>query len=468
METGDECEDPGGVLTSLESVDETRSSFGLHSSQLLEESTEVRASEHFTVPLSTELPLEEDPNAEVIISPQHELSDVPSLSLLEEYSQWQAGIQEGLDYLNQPFVSDYSWPYDIGSWLLRHLISAPSRNDIFYAAGSQVIHVNTSTPSTKPIIDFHTPSSSSSSRATPPFNITTLAATPAVLLTASFTGEYAYLPLSSPSTTLPTLGRVTPTPTDITNHIHASASRSLPPTTPLATFSSNDQHLRVLSTATNRLLASFAYPAALNASALSPDARLRALVSDASTPWITDAETGEVVVELGGGGGRGGVHQDAGFAVAWADDGVTVATAGQDEKVVLWDARRWGEPLGMLRSRMAAPRALAFSPVGSGRRVLVVGEAEDVVGVVEMDGGAEWARRDIEFFGSVGGVAMGPDGEELWVANCDATVGGLMEFERCGEEGARDWVEDPERDVRTARRKAERRYRFRDPGLVVV
>ncbi|KAF2230721.1 YVTN repeat-like/Quino protein amine dehydrogenase [Viridothelium virens] len=345
---------------------------------------------------------------------------------------------------------------------LRHLISAPSRNDIFYAAGSQVIHVNTSTPSTKPIINLHTPSSPLSPRTTSPFNITTLAATPAVLLTASFTGEYAYLPLSSPTTPPPILGRVTPSPSDITNHIQPSASRSLPLSTPLAAFASNDHHLRILHTATNRMLASFAYPAALNASAISPDARLRALVSDASSPWITDAETGEVMVELRG------VHQDAGFAVAWADDGVTLATASQDEKVAVWDARWWKEPMAVLHSQMAAPRALAFSPVGCGRRVLVVGEAEDVVGVVEMDGGGEWARRDIEFFGSVGGIAMGPDGEELWVANCDATVGGLMEFERCGGEGEGDWVEDPERDVRTARRKAERRYRFRESGQVVV
>ncbi|KAI9656006.1 MAG: hypothetical protein M1821_005067 [Bathelium mastoideum] len=336
---------------------------------------------------------------------------------------------------------------------LRHLISAPSRNDIFYAAGSKVMHTNSANTETKCVMNLHDPSTISS-RATP-FSITSLTATPSVLLTGGYHGEYAYLPLAAAEGTLPIEGFVTNADSNITNHVQAFASRSAPLSSPLAAFSSNDHHLRILDTATNQFTATFAFPAAVNASAISPDARLRVVVGDGLTPWITDAESGKVLVDLCD------MHRDHVFAAAWADDGITVATGGQDLRVVLWDARRWDRPLTVIQHTMSCPRSLAFSPVGSGRRLLAIAEAQDIVGIVDA---VTWERQDLDFFGSVGGIAMGPDGEELWVANCDPVVGGLMEFERVGRPVAHDWVEDTAGDMRPARTELERRNRCREFG----
>ena len=340
---------------------------------------------------------------------------------------------------------------------LRHLISVPSRNDVFYAAGSQVMHSNTTAADSRCVMNLNG-LSSISSRASP-FAITTLAATSSVLLAGSFNGEYAYLHLESTEGTMPTEGYVTKADTDITNHIQPFASRSAPLSKPLAAFSSNDCHLRILDTATNHFIGAFPYPSAVNASAVSPDARLHAVVGDGSIPWITDAESGKVLVDLCG------VHEDHVFAVAWADDGITVATGSQDSRVAIWDARYWNRPLTVIPSTMSCPRGLAFSPVGGGRRLLAIAEAEDVVGIVDA---VSWQREDIEFFGSVGGIAIGPDGEELWVANCDVTVGGLMEFQKTDSSRAHDWVDNPALDVRPARSQDERRNTYKGIGRVLV
>ena len=340
---------------------------------------------------------------------------------------------------------------------LRHLIAAPCRNDVFYAAGAQVIHTNTCTAETRCIMNLQEPSSISSRAA--PFSITTLAANSSILLAGGFNGEYSYLALESLEGTLPTEGYVTNADSNITNHIHAFASRSTPLSSPLAAFSSNDRHLRILDTATNQFVSVFAYTTAVNAAATSPDARLRAVVGDGFSPWITDAESGKILVDLCG------VHHEDVFAVAWADDGITVATGGQDCRVAIWDARRWDRPLTVIPSTMSCPRSLAFSPVGSGRRLLAIAEAEDIVGIVDA---VSWQRQDLDLFGSIGGIALGPDGEELWVANCDAKVGGLMEFERTSHSTRDDWVEDTNLDTRPARTEVERRYRHKTHGGVWV
>ncbi|KAI9710119.1 MAG: hypothetical protein M1820_002921 [Bogoriella megaspora] len=297
---------------------------------------------------------------------------------------------------------------------LRHLITAPSRNDIFYASGKRILQADCTAQPARTTMDL------TSNR----FTVTTIAATPSVLVAGGFNGEYAYVPLTSHDKTPPTIGNVDDTQTHITNHVSIYTSRSLPPSSPIAALSSNNRTIRLLSTSTNTFLTTHTFPHAINASATSPDARLRALVGDSTSPLITDADRGTVLIELSS------HHLDHCFSVAWSDDGISVATGGQDNLTFVWDARFWTKPVARLNSHMACPRALAFSPLGGGRRVLCIAEADDVVGVVDA---VTWEeRQDLEFFGAVGGMAVAPDGREIWVANCDPKVGGILEFERLG------------------------------------
>jgi len=76
---------------------------------------------------------------------------------------------------------------------------------------------------------------------------------------------------------------------------------------------------------------------------------------------------------------------------------------------------------------------MAFSPVGSGRRALVLAESADYVHVV--DATTFESEQRFEFFGEISGVSFVPDGDSFWVANADHVFGGLMEFERAGVGG---------------------------------
>ena len=159
------------------------------------------------------------------------------------------------------------------------------------------------------------------------------------------------------------------------------------------------------------------YPSAINCSATAPDRRLRAIVGDFRDAYVTNAESGEVLVTLSG-------HIDHGFACAWSSNGIHVATGAQDGKTLVWDARNWTEPLQTLHSVMSCPRSLHFTDEGA----LVVAESDDVVSIYDpltFD-----RRQDLRFFGSVAGVGLLDGGKEVVVANTDKSVGGLLSFER--------------------------------------
>jgi WD40 repeat protein len=143
---------------------------------------------------------------------------------------------------------------------------------------------------------------------------------------------------------------------------------------------------------------------------------------------ICRADTGEVLQSLEG-------HRDYGFACDWADDGWTVASGNQDMQVKIWDARKWtnssgiAQPIATIAADMAGVRKLKFSPLGSGKRVLIAAEPADIVSVI--DGERFMGKQTLSFFGEIGGVDFTNDGQDLVVANCDPMRGGLMEFERC-------------------------------------
>lgn len=333
---------------------------------------------------------------------------------------------------------------------LRNLLAARSRNDIFYASKSRVMHTTLSCPDyTNVVVNFS--GASTNPNQAEDTQITTIAVSPAtdfdgyysdvVLVTGGLTGEYSLLNLNSALGDPPTEGFVTVAEENATTHVHVLGHRRTG--APGAAFCSNDSKVRLLDITTNTWTHSFAYEHRVNCAATSPDGRLRAIVGDTCDTLITDAERGDVQF-------RTRQHTGYGFACAWADDGRHVATGGEDGKVVVYDARRWDVPLAALACEMSCARSLHFATSDRGTPSLVVAESDDIVSVY--DAGDWLDKQTVDFFGSVVGAASVDGGQELLVANGDKTVGGLMVFER------RDRVPDEPDDVDLLDCFAGRRY----------
>lgn len=309
---------------------------------------------------------------------------------------------------------------------LRNVLAATSRNDVFYAAGQKVVRTDAAGSPADVIIDLSRETALDGS-------ITTIATLDHVLIAGAFEGEYAITDLSSTTDTPCTFGRTSDfdadTKSKIVNHLHLFESRTT--YHPQGVFASNDHRLRILDCATNTFTHNFQYSAAVNCSATSPDGRMRVVVGDFQETLITNAETGRPFETLK-------THTDDAFACAWADDGIHVATAAQDSTIAVWDARYWSQPLTVLTSELSVPRALRFSPVGSGPRVLVVAEADDYINIINAQ--TFESKQVFDFFGPLGGITFTPDGQSLLVANGERRFGGIIELERTG------WAE------RTARR----------------
>ncbi|KAL1880188.1 hypothetical protein VTK73DRAFT_6219 [Phialemonium thermophilum] len=309
---------------------------------------------------------------------------------------------------------------------LRNVLASPSRTKVFYTGNGVVHGFNPVTGESKQVL-----------RATdaPASQISTLTADYGLLIAGSFTGEYLLRELDTwDEDDAPCHeGTITTHVSGITNHVQLFRPRQA--STPRAAFASNDMCFRVLDIASETFVTqeSFEYP--LNCTALSPDRRLRVMVGDHQNVLIAAAESTrgdgrpEIIFELGG-------HRDHGFACDWADDGWTVATAFQDRAVKIWDARRWTDSSGVaipvctMRTEMAGVRSLRFSPVGSGKRVLVAAEEADFVNII--DAQTYRSKQTIDLFGEIGGVSFGNDGQDLLVLCCDNVRGGIMQLERCG------------------------------------
>ncbi|KAF3905394.1 hypothetical protein ABW21_db0206314 [Orbilia brochopaga] len=334
---------------------------------------------------------------------------------------------------------------------LRNVISAVSKNDVFYTADSVVSRLDPHTGLTDTVMDLRRPHSGD------PVKITTLASDHGVLIAGGFYGEYAMKSLDSPLSSKPVEGLVTTDNNGITNHVHFFQSRST--NTPRAVFSSNDEKLRILDCYQNKIVEEFKLPWAINCSATSPDGRLRVIVGDAKEVVIQGADDGETIHKLPG-------HLDYGFACAWSDDGHTIATGNQDMMVRVYDARNFKTSVAVLDADIAGARSLRFTPVGSGPRVLAFAEPADMVSIVDA---VTWeSRQRIDFFGEIAGIGFSPTGRELFIANSDRVVGGLMVFDRwkSGVPGHLDDDNDGNgrRDVGrfSEPRMSRRRMRIRD------
>lgn len=325
---------------------------------------------------------------------------------------------------------------------LRNLLACSTANQVFYAGRSEILRVDTLTDHTSSdystfedrhprnygtIMDLTDPEVQGASTFGNGIQISTLTVDHDILIAGGFSGEYAMLNLRGSKSSKPIEGLITDNINGITNHVEIQLSRGS--SLPRAAFASNDNGLRILDIGTNKFIAEHKYDHPINCTAGSPDHRLRVLVGDSRKVLICNAETGETLQELEG-------HHDFGFACDWAPDGVTVATGNQDMLVKIWDARKWTTtngtpcPVATIQADMAGVRKLKFSPLGSGKRVLVAAEPADILSII--DGETFTSKQTLDFFGEIGGFDFANNGQDLVVANCDGMRGGIMMFERCG------------------------------------
>ncbi len=110
-------------------------------------------------------------------------------------------------------------------------------------------------------------------------------------------------------------------------------------------------------------------------------------------------------------------HQDAVLDLAWSPDGKTLATAGYDRLIKLWDAAA-GRELRTLKDHSDAVYGLAFSPDG---RWLGSGGADRAVKVWEVATGKRLYTLG-ESTDWVYAVAWSPDGKHLAAAGVDRSI----------------------------------------------
>lgn len=303
---------------------------------------------------------------------------------------------------------------------LRSVLACPSRTYAYYPGPSGVNKVNLSSRKTVCAMKMHQFPAAGG-------RLSTLDAAHGVLMCGTFHGYYHLKSLDCENGTKFVEGQITDHFSGITNHIKIHQSRSS--SSPVAAIASNDFGFRVMDIATQQFISQCRYDFALNCSALSPDNRLRVLVGDNANVLVTKADTGDPLQVLSG-------HRDYGFACDWSEDGLTVATGYQDRSVKIWDARRWCDsngvstPVRTIRSEMASVRGLRFSPLGSGRRVLVAAEEADFVNIIDTQ--TFLSKQTMDIIGEIGGIAFTDEGQKLNVLCCDVHRGGILQLERCG------------------------------------
>jgi WD40 repeat protein len=297
----------------------------------------------------------------------------------------------------------------------------------------------------------------------PHSHVSTLAADQGVVVAGGFNGEYMVRAVGAEGEDQSSRtydGTLTNHHSGITNHVQVNLSRHS--SSPRAAFASNDQVFRVLDIETKTFVSSEAFNDPINCTAISPDRRLRVMVGDTNKVLIAAAESTrgsgrpEILQQLDG-------HRDFGFACDWADDGWTVATGFQDRLIKIWDARRWADtsgngcPVETIRTQMAGVRSLHFSPIGSGKRVLVAAEEADFVNII--DAQTFRSKQTIDIFGEIGGTTFTNDGQDLIVLCTDRVRGGLIQLERCGLGAEASW--DPDEDPKSLPLKEMIRWRGR-------
>jgi WD40 repeat protein/tRNA A-37 threonylcarbamoyl transferase component Bud32 len=150
--------------------------------------------------------------------------------------------------------------------------------------------------------------------------------------------------------------------------------------------------------------------APLNAVAISPDGRTLASAGEDRAVKLWDLATGRVLHTLG-------AHTDAVFGLSFSPDGNRLASGSRDGTIVLWDADS-GAELRRLMGHSRSFARLCFSPDG---RTLASGSEGGLVKRWDVDSGKEESPLP-GHAGAVRCVAFSPDGSRLACGGEDQTV----------------------------------------------
>lgn len=304
---------------------------------------------------------------------------------------------------------------------LRYLLSATSKNDLYYIFDNSLRRWDTLQRTSEQIINFK------QSRQAPwkGWMPSTLACAHHIAAVGGYSAEYAIIPLSDVGSAR--IGSLAETPY-ITNHVDIIEPREGGVS---VIWANNDFKIRQQDVESGKFVRVHSLKWPINATATSPDGRIRAAVGDAKEVVLMDATRGEVLAELWG-------HNHWSFAVDWRNDGYTFVTGNQDMSARyslprggvdcrLWDARYLKESFLTLPAKMGAIRSVHFSPDG---KYLAIAEPADYVHIYDATTGLYEEKQTIEFIGETAGVSFDPTGDSLFIGNADDLVGSIYEFGR--------------------------------------
>ncbi|KAH9620237.1 hypothetical protein KSS87_019019 [Heliosperma pusillum] len=152
---------------------------------------------------------------------------------------------------------------------------------------------------------------------------------------------------------------------------------------------------------------------------LSPDGRMLVIVGDHADGLLVDSRNGKTITPLVG-------HKDFSFATAWSPDGINFATGNQDRTCRIWDVRNLSKSLAVLKGNLGAIRSIRYSSDG---RFMAMAEPADFVHVFDVNNGYN-EEQEIDFFGEISGLSFSPDTESLFIGVWDRTYGSLLEYNR--------------------------------------
>ncbi|XP_012838914.1 PREDICTED: uncharacterized WD repeat-containing protein C2A9.03 isoform X2 [Erythranthe guttata] len=310
--------------------------------------------------------------------------------------------------------------YDNESVVLRNLLWATSKHDVYLMQNYSVMHWSSLLRRGKEVLNVAKPiiptlkypgcSAEPLSRV----QISTMSVKDNLMVAGGFQGELICKSLNQTGVAFCT--KVTTDENAITNAVDIYRN---PSGATRVMAANNDAQVRVLDAANFACINRFTFPWSVNNTSVSPDGKMVAILGDSAECLLADAQSGKVMSNLKG-------HLDYSFASAWHPDGRILATGNQDTTCRLWDIRKPSESIAVLKGRMGAIRTIRFTSDG---RFLAMAEPADFVHV--FDAKSDYAvGQEIDLFGEIAGISFSPDTEALFVGVSDRTYGSLLEFNR--------------------------------------